>query len=117
MGTQATPAGVELESIKYHPESRTHRAQYDQDTTTASMAVVAVLSTVRNCGPTDLEPLAESIDPDALDELATGTSNGSISIMFHAGEYAVTVDSDGDIAVGLRGRTGLEDRADRGPRA
>ncbi len=39
-----------------------------------SVAVVEAVARVRDCEPTDLEPLVAVVDPDALDVLAAGTS-------------------------------------------
>ena len=97
----ATIASVELEPGEYHRESETYRAQYDQETTSASMAVVASLSDVMNVDPFELDPLAASVDTDALDELlrVRGTTNGTVHISFAFEGYAITVSSDGVVEI------------------
>ncbi|MXV60779.1 hypothetical protein GS429_01570 [Natronorubrum sp. JWXQ-INN-674] len=107
----ATRAGVELESVEYHRESETYRAQYDQDTTSTSMAVVAALSDVTDRDPTELEPLHASIDTGALDELVhlRDATNGNLSVTFTIAEYAITVYSYGVVAIGPPGHDRIDD--------
>lgn len=59
----------------------------------ASMAVIATLSELTGRGPTDLRPLHEAVDTDALDEVFSNDrdSNGDISVTFSIIGHTVTV--------------------------
>ncbi|UTF55321.1 HalOD1 output domain-containing protein [Natronosalvus rutilus] len=105
-----TQAGVELASMAFHPESETYRAEYDQTSVSASMAVVAVLSEVMDVDPVELEPLHASVNTGALDNLARvrdGTGEG-VSITFRVATYAITVSNDGTVALTSREQTGTD---------
>ena len=97
----ATRAGVELESVEYQRDTETYRGRYDQETTSPSMAVVAVLSEVMNTDPLELDPLHYTVDTDALDAFVRvrSTADGHAHISFAFDEYAVTVSGNGEIAV------------------
>lgn len=84
-------------------ESRTseHRYEWDRELE-LSIAVIEAVADVANSNPTELEPLGNYIDPDALDRLfgprdSHDTLEGSVS--FPLGEYFVEVHSDGQIIV------------------
>ncbi|USZ67876.1 hypothetical protein NGM10_14220 [Halorussus salilacus] len=69
-----------------------------------SEAVYTVVAAVSNCLPTDLEPLADRIDPDALDSLfGQRSASASAQIEFDYAGYEVTVTPE---AVLLRERDG-----------
>ena len=101
MAVTSTKTGVTLESLKFWPNSETYRVQYDQETTPASMAVLATLSEVMDVDPIELEPLHYALGTDALDELLRnqGTRNGAVNISFTFEGYAITVSNDGVVAI------------------
>lgn len=94
-----TPSGPD--SITYLPDEGVYRASFDGSATDPSIAVVDVLSAVR--GSESLEPLYESIDPDALDQFFEGCSAAArttdFSIRFTHGGYEVTIRSEETIEV------------------
>lgn len=51
-----TQAGIELESMEFHRDSKTYRVQYDQNTISPSMAVVASVTNVSGGNPLELAP-------------------------------------------------------------
>lgn len=79
------------------------RETYDWDATAPSAAVVETVADVVGRDPTEIGPLYDSVDPDALDSLftATGSSptcgDGYVSFAF-AGR-SVAVHADGDVIV------------------
>lgn len=97
----ATQAGVELASMSFHLESETYRAEYDQTSVSASMAVVALLSEVTDTDPLELKPLHASVDTGALDDLARvrDGANEEVSITFQVGPYEITVSNVGRVAL------------------
>ncbi|SFS10530.1 hypothetical protein SAMN05216559_3751 [Halomicrobium zhouii] len=106
----ATYPNTELESLTFDRDSGTYRAEFDQQRTSASAAVTALLSAVRDCAPIELSPLYESVDPDALDSLTrvrSGT-NGDVTVSFTVGEDEITVYSYGTVAVTSSNADGLE---------
>ena len=106
---------TELESVVFHQDSETYRGEYDQDTTSASTAVLALLSGVTGRDPTELDPLYATLDPEALDDLvrARSTRNGDISITFTVGTHAITVYSYGVVAVDPSGGERADDQNER----
>lgn len=114
----ATLANVELETGEYHRESETYRAQYDRDTTSPSMAVIASLADLMDKDPTALEPLHATVDTDALDVLMRGRDarDGDISVTFTIAKYAITVYSYGVVAIAPPGRDRTDDPNEEVPR-
>ncbi|ELY90286.1 hypothetical protein C483_12278 [Natrialba hulunbeirensis JCM 10989] len=69
-------------------------AQYDYDTDhTASLAVIEAVSTAADCDPTELPPLYDTIDPDALDALFSDQTATDVrpEISFTYDQYEVTI--------------------------
>ena len=81
-----------------HVEDGAIRAQYEWPSTPPSTAVVETVAIASNREPMALEPLYESLDPDALNTIVR--SNGSPStVAFSFAGYRVTVRSIGEIVV------------------
>ncbi|MFC4548810.1 HalOD1 output domain-containing protein [Halorussus sp. GCM10023401] len=99
-----------MESETYQQDSETYRFEFDQDTTSASMAVVAALSEVIDRDLVELDPLHDIVDTDALDELVRVREpmDGDISVRFTVAEYAITVYSDGTVALAPSGHDRTE---------
>ncbi|ELY65692.1 HalOD1 output domain-containing protein [Natrinema versiforme] len=97
----ASLASTELESLEFDRESGTYRAQYDRDATAASMAVVAAVSDVLGVDPIELDPLYNTVDTDALNELVQrrDTSHGSVDVSFTLEGYEITVFSNEVVTV------------------
>lgn len=64
-----------------------------------SNAVVAGLATIQDVNPSEVEPLYEAVDPDALDDLfpADPQDQASRSVTFTLDGYEVTVSAEGDL--------------------
>lgn len=81
----------------------TVRGQYDWSMTEPSTAVIETVAEARNRDPTELEPLYEAVDSDALDALVRSdgrsTAAGAVTVSFEFGDQQVTVDSSGDVVV------------------
>jgi len=81
----------------------TVRAQYDWVSTLPSIAVIETVAVALGREGTTLEPLYESIDPDALDALIrsddlAATANDT-TVTFTVADQQVTVHSRGDVVV------------------
>jgi len=87
---------------KGRPEG-TVRAQYEWASTPPAMAVVETIAVALDREATALEPLYESVDPDALDALLQ--SNGSsatprdLTVTFTVADRQVTVHGSGEVVV------------------
>jgi len=83
----------EAESISecgmtYNPSTDTYIATFDA--VSASVAITSGLTDIYNCDVTDLDPLYETIDPDALDRLvASAPSSLSASLTTHGCDVVV----------------------------
>ncbi|MFB6166293.1 MAG: HalOD1 output domain-containing protein [Haloarculaceae archaeon] len=69
--------------------------------TTASEAVVTAVADAEGVDPTDLEPLFDVVDPDALDALFAG-GDASVELTFNYAGYAVTVRGVEDVSLSER---------------
>ena len=78
-----------------------YRATYGSQLVTPSYAIVVALSKVTGNGITELGPLNEDVDTDALNTLFTGgsKSDGGTVVSFHFEGYTVNVEADGSIAL------------------
>lgn len=79
------------------------RAEFDWSSHTPCEAVVETVAIAANVGPTTLDPLYESVDPDALDALirpdGMGPKNGDVTLAFEYAGQDVTIRSDGVLVV------------------
>lgn len=74
------------------------RTQYDWSATTPSTAIAEVLGVASDREPTEIEPLYDVLDPDALDTLLADGS-AETTVKFEAGGFHVTVTGDGVVIV------------------
>jgi hypothetical protein len=82
-------------------EDEIHK-QYDWSDTDPSIAVVKTVAAATNREPTELKPLYEILDPDALDELIRSDGRPTAtdtSVSFIWDRCNVTVNSSGDVVV------------------
>lgn len=61
---------------------------------TPTQAVVSALADATNQSPLEMDPLAESIDPDALNEICRSEGDAASFVQFQHCDRMVTVDSD-----------------------
>lgn len=73
--------------------------EHDTDQSVApSVAVIEAVGAVSNSEPTDLPPLAETIDPDALDSLFSSPASTG-RVVFRYAEYTVAVSADRTVRI------------------
>lgn len=96
-----TLAGVDLESFEYDRALEIYRSRYDETAMSASMAVIATLSKVTGICPTELRPLGNTTDTEALDQLfcSHDGTNRNISVTFVVQEHTITVYDSSEITV------------------
>lgn len=79
------------------------RAEYDWSEVAPSTAVVETVAVVADEPPTELRPLQETVDSDALDTLVASdgidSPDGDVSVSFTLAGQDVLVESDGTVAV------------------
>lgn len=81
------------------PDRTTYTTHCDWEATDdPSASIVRAVAIAVGTEPTDLRPLYEAVDPDALDRFLTYGS-GARSLYFRFESCNVTVSSDGRIAV------------------
>ncbi|RKD95385.1 HalOD1 output domain-containing protein [Halopiger aswanensis] len=92
-----------LEFAELELEQNACRARYDFETTAPTVAVASLVQLVTGSELSDLEPLYEVVDPDALDALLRGdqssSRDGECTVSFPYRELDVTVRSDGVVTV------------------
>ena len=81
-----------------------HHATFDPETETVGEQLVKAVATLKDADPTEVDCLADYVDPDALDELfgpqADGTPRDTDGrVIFTYDEYTVHIHSDGTIAI------------------
>ena len=109
-----------------------YRTTYDPRTDSVTEELVRAVATVHDLDPTELAPLANFVDPDALDALFAPRRNGvprdgGGSVEFDYADLHVRVEEDGEITIrhlepdgetdfdspsGLRRRDSVADRRD-----
>lgn len=76
---------------------------YDWETTQPSTAVVEMVAISADRDPIDLQPLFDSVDPDALDAIirqdGVTRTDGDAHVSLRYAGHDVTVRSDGEVAV------------------
>ncbi|MDS0282857.1 HalOD1 output domain-containing protein [Haloarcula onubensis] len=72
--------------------------EFDWSETPPSVAVVRLLSVATNSDPTAIDPLGETVDPDALDRLLPSMDDGS-KLEFTHRRLSVFLHGDGTAAV------------------
>lgn len=85
----ATNGGTDKEPDAFHFQFNPHRDSIYR-------AIVESIALVHDCDQDDLDPLANSIEPDALATLMR-TREQSVEVVFHYEGMEVTVESEGDI--------------------
>ena len=76
----------------------TVRTTHDWSEITPSTGVIETIAVAANCEPTAIEPLYETLDPDALDAVIQSGAGGT-TVQFVFAGYDVTVHSNGAVAV------------------
>lgn len=88
-------------SVRYDLDTNTYQATFDSTNLDPSIAIVQVLASIRETDPASMEPVYETIDPNALDSLIRNRhpsrATGDLVIEFAYLEYSVTVKSYGVI--------------------
>lgn len=98
MGTTNPDTG-----ITFDPETSTYRLHYDwQGDESVTTVVSTGVAAITNTPPTELDPLFEILDPDALNQLfssTNGPSRGDGRVSFQFNDCTVIVDATGEIAI------------------
>lgn len=84
---------------EFEDQEGRYRVTYDSDRATPSFAVVAVVSNITDTDPLALDPLYESIDPDALDALVAADNRLLSRLTFQYSGYGITVGTDDVVEV------------------
>ncbi|OIB57543.1 HalOD1 output domain-containing protein [Natrialba sp. SSL1] len=104
-----TPVHEAVGQTVYHDDTRGtyHLWCDDSEYEPVTVALPLAISSISGIEPAELEPLANSIDPDALDALVTDwrrrsthridERTGSISFLF--AQHGVTIHDDGEIVI------------------
>jgi hypothetical protein len=74
-----------------------------------SVALVEAVAAATDRTVTDLPPLQQSIDPDALDALLTGNQSSEVSISFRYADTAVSIHRNGSIELQVDGSSAQGD--------
>lgn len=81
----------------------TIRTEFDWSVETPTTAVVETVAVAASREPVALEPLYETVDPDALDTLVRSreknSTDGGVAVTFAFDGYEITVHSDGTVVV------------------
>lgn len=90
-----TPTNDNQDDDREHlPDAEVHRTTV-RDDVGASLSVVSELARLRDCSPSDLEPISYDVDPEKLDWIVEGAAENKVS--FDTNGYAVTVYGDGTV--------------------
>ncbi|RQG91986.1 HalOD1 output domain-containing protein [Natrarchaeobius chitinivorans] len=90
-------------SVQYDPETETYRGRFDSNVVTPSTAVSRVVASLSGEDVTDLPPLYDFIDPDALDTLCTKRTRshrkGDCAVEFTYHGHRVRLESYGILKI------------------
>jgi hypothetical protein len=89
---------ISSDSTNYRTSGPEVSRQFDYADTAPSEAVVRAVSALTDTEPTSLEPLYETVDPEALDRLVRSGDPG-MELTIRYLDYHVTVGGDGRVAV------------------
>lgn len=90
----------EFESFEYDVDDNAYRVLYDREDVPPSTAVVSALAVLTDTDPLDIEPLHSTVDPDALDTVATDQSREEgLEVTFHLDGHVVTVENSGCLQI------------------
>lgn len=87
------------DSVGYDPTTETFHGRFDSGLATIAVATVKTVATARNCDSTAMQPLFETIDPEALADLVASTRETAVDVTFSYEDCRVTVSSDGSVTV------------------
>lgn len=90
------------ESARMQADSTLHRSDIDwARREPVSFTVQTALSDVEECAPTELDPLADYVDPDALEAFFTGAPDerAARNLTFEYNDHTVHVDGAGQVIV------------------
>lgn len=76
-----------------------HRVKYDSGQTTPSLAVIIIVANITGRNPSELDPLSESINPDAVDALFAADRSSVSQLTFQYSGCEITVGTDGVVEV------------------
>lgn len=94
----ALTAAWREERLEADPTTNTYHARCRPDEVVTT-AVVLTVAALHDCDPTDLPPLLNAVDPDALVRLVTHDATGETLTRFDYADCSVTVRSTGEITV------------------
>lgn len=77
----------------------TYEGEHAWDDETPSDVVVTVVAVLRDEDPTDLPPLGEAVDPDALDRMFDRDADSEVRVGFAFAGYDVLARADGRVRV------------------
>lgn len=91
---------------EYHPDTQTYHVYQDlEQPPPISTIVIRGVATLKGVRPTDIEPLHDVIDPDALNALfqpvSEELSEHRASVSFPLEDYKVTVYAEGEIVIAI----------------
>lgn len=94
---------IVADRVEFHEPTGTYRTRFDPADRLASEAVVSAVSTATGTDPTELPPIYDAVDPDALCTLfgspTTGSGRIRGTVTFEYADNLVTVDSRGTVEV------------------
>lgn len=71
-----------------------------EETDSVADAVAMSVATVRDCDPTDLPPLGETVDPDALNDIFQASNRGTgVNVTFEYAGFDVTINHEGELTL------------------
>lgn len=92
-----------LKTLIYDQESERYYAKFSSSTFPASLVIIEVVAAIKDQDPTELKPLYEVVNPEALDELFSIKPyidhRGDFSVSFHYEGYEVVAHNYGIIEI------------------
>jgi hypothetical protein len=105
---ERTRTGGAGEAVEWSERAQAYQVEHDPEEGRLSTTVVFAVASLENRAAEEMEPLADSVDPEALDRLFApvgGSERASGSVTFPFAGYAVTVSADGTVSLEPRTST------------
>lgn len=90
------------DAVRYDGEAEAYVADLDlAGATEPSVEIASILARIADRGVTDLPPLRDSVEPEALDRLLAGSASADarVRVSFDYLEYTVIVSGSGEMRV------------------
>lgn len=86
-------------SVRFDSTTNAYRATFSCSDLKPSTAVVLAVAEIRDADPSELDPLYDVVDPEALDRLFTNTSSPVGATQFEYEGFEISIHKGGELHI------------------